>query len=85
MVIVGQSSSSTRHNAHWHNSTDELNKKASNNNTWDKAASLHVLFLCAKKSNTCKDFKVFIFMYTVNAFMENPIKQIPGFKEKIKP
>lgn len=84
MVIVGQSSSSTRHNAHWHNSTDELNKKASNN-TWNKAASLHVLFLCAKKSNTCKDFKVFIFMYTVNAFMENPIKQIPGFKEKIKP
>lgn len=32
-----------------------------------------------------KDVKVFIIMCTVNAFIENGIKQIPGFKKKIKP
>lgn len=42
-------------------------------------------YFIGKEKKHCKDFKVFIFMYTVNAFMENLIKQIPGFKEEIKP
>lgn len=42
------------------------------------------LFFYANKI-TVKHFRVFIIMYKVNAFMENLIKQILGFKEKIKP